>query len=173
MENGTPGYALSNMPPAATDFIMGVERPSQLDAWAGKAEPFKDDPVTYNAIQAGREALTNGAAKIRALSSDLTRSEPQRHEAGGVVSAKTAGALEDTQRILNARANAYQAAGDEALREAFPSRPKTNGFTTVGCRSLSAKSSIRTAAWATFGRPRWRTRPWQPSSPKCPPNLCR
>ncbi|GAY21199.1 hypothetical protein SFOMI_1734 [Sphingobium fuliginis] len=76
--------------------------------------------MVFNAINAGRTALTNGAAKIRALSSDLTRSEPQRHEAGGVVSAKTVDALEETQRILNARANAYQAAGDEALRDAFP-----------------------------------------------------
>lgn len=117
---GTPGFALSNMPPAATDFIQAIERPSQLDLMAGKADPFKDDPVAYNAIMAGRTALTNGAAKIRALSSDLTRSEPQRHEAGGVVSAKTVEALEETQHVLNARANAYQAVGDEALREAFP-----------------------------------------------------
>jgi hypothetical protein len=119
MSNVTPGYALSGMPEAATDFIQGIERPTQLTAWTGDAEPFKDDPTVYNAMMAGREALVNGAAKIKALTADLTRNEPQKHEAGGEVSAKTVAKLEESQRIIQAQANAYQAGGDEALRDAF------------------------------------------------------
>ena len=119
MSNVTPGYALSSMPEAATDFIQGIERPTQLNAWTGDAEPFKDDPTVYNAMMAGREALVNGASKIKALTADLTRNEPQKHEAGGEVSAKTVAKLEETQRTIQAQANAYQAGGDEALKEAF------------------------------------------------------
>lgn len=119
MSNVTPGYALSSMPEAATDFIQGIERETQLDAWCGRAEPFKDDPTIYNAMMAGREALVNGASKIKALTADQTRNEPQKHEAGGEVSAKTVAKLEETQRTLQAQANAYQAGGDEALKEAF------------------------------------------------------
>ncbi len=119
MSNVTPGYALSSMPEAATDFIQGIERPTQLNAWTGDAEPFKDDPTVYNAMMAGREALVNGASKIKALTADLTRNEPQKHEAGGEVSAKTVAKIEESQRILQAQANAYQAGGDAALKEAF------------------------------------------------------
>lgn len=119
MDHVTPGYALSGMPEAATDFVQGIERPTQLTAWAGNAEPFKDDPIVYNAIKGGHEALLKGAATIKALTADLTRNEPQKHEAGGEVSAKTVAKLEETQRILQAQANAYQAGGDEALKEAF------------------------------------------------------
>ena len=116
----TPGYALSNMPEAATDFIMGIERPVQRQAWVGNPEPFKDDNAVYNAIQAGHEALINGAETIKALTADQTRSEPERHAAGGEVSAKTVAKLEESQRILQAQANGYQAVGDEALNAAFP-----------------------------------------------------
>lgn len=92
-------YALSGMPEAATDFIQGIERETQLDAWCGRAEPFKDDPTIYNAMMAGREALVNGASKIKALTADQTRNEPQKHEAGGEVSAKTVAKLEETGMI--------------------------------------------------------------------------
>lgn len=119
MDHVTPGFALSGMPEAATDFIQGIERPTQLTAWAGNAEPFKDDPTVYNAIKAGHEALLKGAATIKALTADQTRNEPQKHEAGGEVSAKTVAKLEETQRILQGQANAYQAGGDERLKEAF------------------------------------------------------
>lgn len=115
----TPGYALSGMPEAATDFIQGIERPTTLTAWAGSAEPFQDDPVCYNAIKASHEALLHGATKIKALTADLTRNEPQKHEAGGEVSAKTVAKLEESHRIIQAQANAYQAGGDAALKEAF------------------------------------------------------
>lgn len=115
----TPGYALSSMPEAATDFIQGIERPTQLNAWAGNAEPFKDDPIVYNAIMGGHEALLHGAAKIKRLTNDETRSEPERHAAGGELSAKTVAKLEEAHNVLNAQANAYQAGADAALKEAF------------------------------------------------------
>ncbi|MGJ3628506.1 hypothetical protein AB5I41_19050 [Sphingomonas sp. MMS24-JH45] len=59
--------------------------------------------------------MLKGAATIKALTADQTRNEPQKHEAGGEVSAKTVAKLEETQRILQAQSNAYQAGGERTL----------------------------------------------------------
>lgn len=119
-----PNIALVNTP-AATEFILGTRRPTQVKAWLGDPSnpSFELDGDIRNEITAAHTALAKGAETITALTGDMTRSEPEKHAVGAEVSARTVAALETAKDALVRNANAYEAAGKEALASAFALKP--------------------------------------------------
>jgi len=108
--------------PAAVEFIQGTQRDSQKKAWLGDASQF-DDPDVKNAINGAHTALAKGAETITALTSDATRSEPEKHAVGAEVSSRTVAALEQTQTTLASIAKRQADSAAEALANAFPLQP--------------------------------------------------
>lgn len=106
---------------AASSLVLGTRRESQMKAWLGDpSDPsLEHDTEVSHAILGAHSALRSGAETITALTSDATRSDPERHAVGGEVSARTVAKLEEVQRKLTAKANAYEAAGIETINSAF------------------------------------------------------
>ncbi len=120
-----PNIALVNTE-AATEFVMGIQRDTQLTAWLGSVERFQQDAEVSGAIISARTALRNGGAKITELTGDLTRSEPERHHVGAEVSARTVTALENARSKLLQHASAYEGSAIEAMKERFTLRSEDN-----------------------------------------------
>ncbi|QYU68863.1 hypothetical protein J4558_01550 [Leptolyngbya sp. 15MV] len=120
-----PNIALVNTE-AATEFVMGIQRDTQLTAWLGSVERFQQDAEVSGAIISARTALRNGGAKITELTGDLTRSEPERHHVGAEVSARTVTALENARSKLMQYANAYEGSALAAVKERFTLRSEDN-----------------------------------------------
>jgi len=107
---------------AAVSMLQGIERPSQMNAWLGDAEQFQQDQEVRGAVLRAHTALRDGGEKIKLLTLDETRSEPERHYVGGQVSERTVGTLDNTQKVLLRNAAVHHDAAMEALKERFAMR---------------------------------------------------
>lgn len=110
---------------AAVELIQHSALPTMRNVMLGDATRHKgiDDDV-FNAIGRAHEQLQAGAAKITALTRDETRSEPERHHAGGQVAAHVIAELEATKAVLTNRADAYAAAAMATLEGKFTVKPE-------------------------------------------------
>lgn len=111
---------------AATEFVMGIQRDSQVNAWLGEVEQFPQDQEARGAIISAHAALRNGGAKVTELTGDLTRSEPERHHVGAEVSARTVAALENSRAVLARIASAYESTAFDAIKERFALKSEDN-----------------------------------------------
>lgn len=116
--NMAPNIALVQTE-AAVSLIQGTQRDSQMKAWLGDPSQFEHDTEVSAVIIGAHSTLRSGAETITALTSDATRSDPERHAVGGEVSARTVAKLEEAQRTLTARAKSYAKAANDALTERF------------------------------------------------------
>jgi hypothetical protein len=116
--NMAPNIALNNTE-AAVSLVSGTQRDSQMKAWLGDPSQFEHDTEVSAVISDAHSALRSGAETITKLTDDATRSEPERHAVGGEVSARTVAKLEQAQRKLTAKANAYAKGANDALKERF------------------------------------------------------
>lgn len=111
---------------AATEFVLGIQRDSQVNAWLGEVEQFPQDQEARGAIISAHTALRNGGATITELTGDLTRSEPERHHVGAEVSARTVASLENSRAVLTRIAEAYESTAVDAIKERFALKSDDN-----------------------------------------------
>lgn len=90
-------------------------------------DPTKHKTV-LNYVTAAHTAMTQGIETIEALGGDMTRSEPERHDAGRKVAARTIEALQRSQASIRAAANNMLKEGNDAINAQFAPDPLRAGL---------------------------------------------
>jgi len=115
-----------------------------MKAWLGDpSDPsLEHDTKVTGAISVAHTALRNGVETITALTGDMTRSDPEKHAVGGEVSARTVAKLDEVQRTLTAKANAYTKAADEALKERFTLKAEDGWTNNKWCDFIREQAAV-------------------------------
>ncbi|HEX3423025.1 MAG TPA: hypothetical protein VHS33_06460 [Sphingomicrobium sp.] len=83
----------------------------------------KLDKLAWNALTSAHDAMADGVQKIGRLVSDPTRNEVLKHEAAQQVAERTIATLDQTQKVLQARANALHTEAHEIVEQRFAIDP--------------------------------------------------
>lgn len=90
------------------------------------------DPATHkavlNQVTAAHNAIAAGIETIEALGGDMTRSEPERHDAGRKVAVRTIEALQKSREGILNTANVMAKAASDAIEAQFAPDPTRAGL---------------------------------------------
>lgn len=81
------------------------------------------DVQVWNAVTAAHDAISGGLKTIAALVDDPTRNDVLKHEAAKQVADRTIATIEQSQKALQARANALQTEAHEVVEQRFAIDP--------------------------------------------------
>lgn len=114
--NFAPTTYLVNSP-NATQFLELAETNTGGKVLLGDHE--KMDPQAGSAALNAQIFLRNSIADIKALATDVTRNEYERHEAGKVLAGRVVEKIESAKAIISRRSNELFAAAENSAEEGF------------------------------------------------------
>jgi hypothetical protein len=88
----------------------------------------KLDKYAWNAVTSAHDAIASGVKTVSALVDDPTRNDVLKHEAAKQVAERTISAIEQSQKVLQARANALEAEAHEMVERRFAIDPNRAGI---------------------------------------------